>query len=372
MCVFGALIAVLAVLASATVVEKICGREAALEKVYGSWWFVTLWGVFGISSVFYLIRLAVYRRGAVFLLHAALGIILSGALVTFLTADRGYIHLRQGETLNTYLSEGDTTELPLPFDVKLVLFDIVYHPGTDQPADFISFLKVNGEMCKVSMNKIHSRQGYRFCQLSYDPDEMGSTLMVNHDPQGIAITYAGYALLAIAMLWLLWLRTGWRGILYTAIPTAGLWYYISRINPMTPVLRSPMLAAHVSIIMVSYGLLVFIAVTSGIALCFRRFSARFYSLNAKLLYPALFFLAAGIFIGAVWANISWGRYWGWDAKETWALITMLVYALPLHKGSIALFRNPAGFHGYCVFALLTVAMTFLGVTYFLGGMHSYV
>ncbi|KAA6325547.1 Cytochrome c biogenesis protein CcsA, partial [termite gut metagenome] len=139
-----------------------------------------------------------------------------------------------------------------------------------------------------------------------------------------------------------------------------------------PVLRSPMLAAHVSVIMVSYGLLIFVAVTAAIALCSHRLRERFYRLNSKLLYPALFLLAAGIFIGAVWANISWGRYWGWDAKETWALITMLVYALPLHKGSLALFRNPVGFHRYCLIACLTVTMTFLGVTYLLGGMHSYV
>ncbi|KAA6328271.1 Cytochrome c biogenesis protein CcsA [termite gut metagenome] len=372
-CAFGALIAALVVLASATAVEKIFGREAALEYVYGSWWFVVLWGILGITAVAYMLRQALYRRQAACLLHGAFVIILVGAFVTFLTADRGYIHLRQGETLATYISEDDdVSELPLPFDVKLVLFDIAYHPGTDEPADFISFLKVDGEMCQVSMNKIHSLHGYRFYQMSYDPDEMGTTLMINHDPWGIGITYTGYALLALAMLGLLWQRIGWRGLLYTALPTTALWYYVSQMNPMTPILRSPMLAAHVSVIMISYGLLVFIAVTATIALCSWRLRERFYRLNSKLLYPALFLLAAGIFIGAVWANISWGRYWGWDAKETWALITMLVYALPLHKGSLALFRNPVGFHRYCLIACLTVAMTFLGVTYLLGGMHSYV
>ncbi|KAA6333272.1 Cytochrome c biogenesis protein CcsA [termite gut metagenome] len=369
---FGALIAILVVLASATVLEKYFGKEVASEYVYGSWWFVELWGILVIAAIAYIICRALYRQKAAFLLHCSLCIILLGAFVTFLTADRGYIHLRQGETSSTYVSEKDTSKLALPFDIKLVLFDIAYHPGTDDPADFISFLKVDGEMYKVSMNKIHSRHGYRFYQASYDQDEMGTTLMINHDPLGIDITYAGYVLLALAMFWLLWLRIGWRGILYTALPTAVLWYYISQLKPMTPVLRSPMLAAHVSVIMVSYGLLIFIAVTAAIALCSGRLRERFYRLNSKLLYPALFLLAAGIFIGAVWANISWGRYWGWDAKETWALITMLVYALPLHKGSLALFRNPVGFHRYCLISSLTIAMTFLGVTYFLGGMHSYV
>ena len=91
-----------------------------------------------------------------------------------------------------------------------------------------------------------------------------------------------------------------------------------------------------------------------------------------MLYPALFFLAAGIFIGAVWANISWGRCWGWDAKETWALITMLVYAVPMHKKSFPVFRKPSKFHLFCVIAFLTVLMTFLGVSFLLGGIHSYI
>ncbi|MDR0694916.1 MAG: cytochrome c biogenesis protein CcsA, partial [Prevotellaceae bacterium] len=67
-----------------------------------------------------------------------------------------------------------------------------------------------------------------------------------------------------------------------------------------------------------------------------------------------------------------GRYWGWDAKETWALITLLVYAIPLHRQSLALFREPVKFHKYCVVAFAAVAMTFFGVTYLLGGIHSYV
>ena len=141
---------------------------------------------------------------------------------------------------------------------------------------------------------------------------------------------------------------------------------------MTPVLRSPMLAAHVSVIMISYGLLIFMTITSMIGLCSEKQSKRFYRWNTTLLYPALFLLATGIFIGAVWANISWGRYWGWDAKETWALITLLIYAIPFHRASLPVFRTPGKFHWFCVAALLTVAMTFFGVTYFLGGMHSYV
>ncbi|MDR0658271.1 MAG: cytochrome c biogenesis protein CcsA [Mediterranea sp.] len=371
-CVCGVLTVILVLLALATLFEKWYGSEWALKNIYESWWMVTLWCILAIASFTYILHKRLYRQPATFLLHCAFVVILAGAFVTFLTAGRGYIHLRQGETLTGYISDKDATEQALPFRIKLVLFDIEYHSGTYEPADYISFLKLDDRICRVSMNRIQSYHNYRLYQMSYDPDEMGSTLGVTHDPWGIGITYAGYMLLAFSMLWIIWIKTGWRGIVCTAIPVAGLWYYISQLNPMTPVLRSPMLAAHVSVIMISYGLLIFMTITSMIGLCSEKQSKRFYRWNTTLLYPALFLLATGIFIGAVWANISWGRYWGWDAKETWALITLLIYAIPFHRASLPVFRTPKKFHWFCVAALLTVAMTFFGVTYFLGGMHSYV
>ncbi len=367
--IFFALIGILVV---ATVFEKINGSEQVHEFIYGSWWFVALWAIFGIVSLTYIFQQKLYLRVPAFLLHISFGLILTGALVTFLTAERGYIHLRQGETRHAYSAEKEGSEQALPFELKLILFDIEYHAGSGEPADFISFLKVDDEMCRVSMNKIYRHRGYRFYQMDYDPDEMGTVLLVSHDPWGIGVTYAGYALLALSMCWLLWRRIGWKGLLCTVIPTAGVWLYISQLNPMTPVLRTPLLAAHVSVIMVAYALFVFMMITGIVGLCASKQSMRLYRWNSKLLYPALFLLAAGIFIGAVWANISWGRYWGWDAKETWALITMLVYALPFHRKSIAFFRSPKKFHLYCVLASLAVGMTFFGVTYLLGGIHSYV
>ncbi|MDR2361859.1 MAG: cytochrome c biogenesis protein CcsA [Prevotellaceae bacterium] len=370
--VFSMLAVILLTLAAATAVEKIAGREVALASIYSAWWFVALWGTLAAVACSYIIGMALYRNKPAFLLHAALAVILCGALVTFATAKRGYIHLRQGETVRAYTPDKDATTRSLPFNVKLVLFDIEYHPDTDAPADFISFLKIDDEIVRVSMNKIYTRHGYRLYQMDYDPDEMGSTLLVNHDPWGIGLTYAGYGMLAAAMLWLLWRRIGWRGMLWTVLPVAGLWIYISQLNPMTPVLRSPMLAAHVSVIMASYALFLFITVTAIAGLCSRKRRLQFYRWNMRLLYPAVFLLAAGIFIGAVWANISWGRYWGWDAKETWALITLLVYAVPFHRQSLAYFRSPCRFHLYCAIAFAAVAITFFGVSFLLGGIHSYI
>ena len=94
-------------------------------------------------------------------------------------------------------------------------------------------------------------------------------------------------------------------------------------------------------------------------------------LSRVFLHPALVTLAIGIFVGAIWANVSWGTYWSWDPKETWALITFMVYAVPVHHRSLHAFKRPAVYQTYMLLAFLTVLMTYFGVNYVLGGMHSY-
>lgn len=156
--------------------------------------------------------------------------------------------------------------------------------------------------------------------------------------------------------------------------------YLGQMNPqithLMPVLSSPLLSAHVSIIMMSYALLAFMMLNGLYALALsavnRQADIETLTLLSRLmLYPAVFFLSAGIFLGAVWANVSWGRYWSWDPKEVWALITLMVYAVAFHQQSIPLLRRPRVFHAYLVLAFLAVLMTYFGVNYFLGGMHSY-
>lgn len=148
-----------------------------------------------------------------------------------------------------------------------------------------------------------------------------------------------------------------------------------QITPLMPVLTSPLLSVHVVLVMVAYTLLAFVMFNglAGLVLYrhHRRSSEQLQTVGRILLYPAVFALAAGIFVGAVWANISWGRYWGWDPKEVWALITWLVYALALHTDSLPRFRRPLFFHAFCVAAFFCVLITYFGVNFLLGGMHSY-
>lgn len=142
-----------------------------------------------------------------------------------------------------------------------------------------------------------------------------------------------------------------------------------QITSLMPVLHSPWLTTHVSLIMVSYSLFAFMAVIAAVDLVKR--DARLDALNRLMLYPAEIFLAIGIFLGAIWANQSWGTYWSWDPKEVWALISMLIYCVPLHVGSLPIMRKAKVHDIYLIMAFLSILMTYFGVNYLLGGMHSY-
>lgn len=171
---------------------------------------------------------------------------------------------------------------------------------------------------------------------------------------------------------------------------SGVLLFVSNLNwmdpeitPLVPVLKSPWLMIHVATITGSYGFfgigfllglisLVLMACktprnSERLTMQIREFTI----INEMLLIVGLVLLTAGTFIGAVWANESWGRYWGWDPKETWALITMIVYAFILHARFIPKLRGEYAFNLMTVIGLGSVLMTFFGVNYYLSGMHSY-
>lgn len=156
-----------------------------------------------------------------------------------------------------------------------------------------------------------------------------------------------------------------------------------KITPLVPVLSSPLLGLHVAVIMIAYALLGFMFINGLAAVIVRVFNKkaseeieRMAEISRGMLYPAVMCLTFGIIIGAMWANISWGTYWGWDPKETWSLITLMVYAIPFirtQRAALARTRHATSiqFHVFCIFAFLSVLMTYFGVNYILGGMHSY-
>ena len=159
---------------------------------------------------------------------------------------------------------------------------------------------------------------------------------------------------------------------------SGFFLLVSHINQMDPaigqmmpVLNSPLLSMHVSIIMMSYALLSLTFICGIMGICLRSHGEELQALSRIFLYPALTAMGFGIFIGAIWANVSWGTYWSWDSKETWALITFMIYAVVVHTQSLPIFRKPLAYHIYITLAFLSIVMTYFGVNYFLTGMHSY-
>jgi cytochrome c-type biogenesis protein CcsB len=171
---------------------------------------------------------------------------------------------------------------------------------------------------------------------------------------------------------------------------AGLILFVAHLNWMdpqvtnlVPVLQSYWLSIHVSMITASYGFLGLGALLGFIALILfvikskqneKQISLSIKELNAineMSLMIGLALLTVGNFLGGVWANESWGRYWGWDPKETWALVTILVYAVVVHLRFIKALYSPYLYSVISLLAFTSVLMTYFGVNYYLAGMHSY-
>ena len=143
------------------------------------------------------------------------------------------------------------------------------------------------------------------------------------------------------------------------------------VTHLMPVLNSPLLSLHVTVIMIAYALFLFVMLSSVAALILPSQRVRIERTNLLMLYPAVALLSIGIVIGALWANVSWGNYWSWDPKEVWALITLLIYAAPLHGKLWKTFDKPLFFHIYSILAFLSVVITYFGVNLILGGVHAY-
>lgn len=155
------------------------------------------------------------------------------------------------------------------------------------------------------------------------------------------------------------------------------------ITPLVPVLKSYWLTIHVSIITASYGFLglsSFLGIMVMILIVLRHaqnqqkvtgFIDQLTTINELSATVGLYFLTIGTFLGGIWANESWGRYWGWDPKETWALITVVIYAFVVHMRLIPSLKGVFNYNMASVISFASVLMTYFGVNYYLSGLHSY-
>ena len=173
------------------------------------------------------------------------------------------------------------------------------------------------------------------------------------------------------------LATLWGGV---TLFVSGLNWMDPQISPLVPVLQSPWLMIHVAVIVAAYGFFGISFLLGGVNLLIIRMSQKsqlssylkeLTIINEISMLCGLALMTLGTFSGAIWANESWGRYWGWDPKETWALITIVAYTIALHSRLIKKYDNPVVLNLLAILSFFCVLMTFFGVNYFLSGMHSY-
>ena len=179
-------------------------------------------------------------------------------------------------------------------------------------------------------------------------------------------------------------------VLGTGAFLSGLVLFVAHLNWMNPeithlapVLKSHWLLIHVAVITASYGFIGLSAFLGILVLVLYaqmnernrnttgHFIEQLTMISEMSVILGLYMLTTGTFLGGVWANESWGRYWGWDPKETWALITILIYAFVAHIRLIPPLRGRYNYHLATVIGFSSVLMTYFGVNYFLSGMHSY-
>lgn len=155
------------------------------------------------------------------------------------------------------------------------------------------------------------------------------------------------------------------------------------ITPLVPVLKSYWLLIHVAIITASYGFMAIAALMAFLNLNLMAFQKESNFEKSKTviielttiiemaIIIGLYLLTIGTFLGGIWANESWGRYWAWDPKETWALVSILIYAFVVHVRLIPAFKSMYLFNLLALLAFSTILMTYFGVNYYLSGLHSY-
>ena len=152
---------------------------------------------------------------------------------------------------------------------------------------------------------------------------------------------------------------------------------------LQPVLNSYWLMIHVAVIVASYGPFTLGMILGVVCLLLMIFTnsknkkkidlniKELTIINEMALTVGLVMLTIGNFLGGMWANESWGRYWGWDPKETWALISIMVYAFVIHMRLVPGLRGKFAFNLSAIIAYGSILMTYFGVNFYLSGLHSY-
>lgn len=300
------------------------------------------------------------------ILYIGIFFILIGGIVTSFFAEEGFVEIKKGQTVEGIYVEDDVYK-KLDFSIYLSDFNVEYYPEKKIIRGYKTVLAVNGKEGVIQVNKPLSHSGYKIYQYGYDeamPDQ--TLLQVVKDP-GYPIVCLGYGLLLLGII-----------VSYPSLFKVGkvhllavifLWlifaslFFIRVRFPMVPALRSRWLVSHVSSVFIAYANFAFAFVLSIIGL-FKKKKEALLSLTHNSICLGFVFLTIGIIIGSVWAKSAWGHWWGWDPKETWALVTWIIYGIYFIRRGLPPFL-------FGIFGFLAVLFNYLGVTYLMKGLHSY-
>lgn len=410
-------ILVLVIMAAATIVEKSQGTDYVHTHYYGAWWFALLWAVLAVLGVFYILQRKV-RTASTLALHLsfhpcgrtdhthicasrhdtpARGTAhrhLCGKRWQTRHDHREYSDVRAGNTdrVNIFfdkmkkyqqVSGGNSLPSSVQYRAERILNGFPFATILFMVNLTLGFIALLYTIYRITRQRslkafdiaLPALLGISFLALTFGLAMrwiVSSNVPMSNGYESMLTVAWFVMLISLVMQWRI------RLVMVFGFLLSGFFLLVSHINQMDPaigqmmpVLNSPLLSIHVSIIMMSYALLSLTFLCGVMGIFLRSHGEELQALSRVFLYPALATMGFGIFIGAIWANVSWGNYWSWDSKETWALITFMIYAVVAHTQSLPLFRKPLAYHVYMTLAFLSIVMTYFGVNYFLTGMHSY-
>lgn len=315
------------------------------------------------------------RRHLLFALHLSLALITAGVACSALFSQAGEVELQahQPAASRFLLSSGRVGHFP---------FSVALDSATGVAPHYAYRLRFTQQAqpacCKeVAINRPAWHGGYQFSLRAAGTSR--AVFEVRADTLGLVLTGAGVAVLVLSVLALWAWRLAWRSrrrallplLCAAAFALVYTWHRGSLALP--PVLQTPWLAVHVSLCAAAYALFFALWVIALRAVCHRNAAVYACALRRvdALLPWGVGLLSLGIAVGGVWAQCAWGRFWGWDAKETCALATLLVYALPLHARYIRPLRSARVRLAYLACAFVAVLITYFGANYLFPGLHSY-
>lgn len=313
-------------------------------------------------------------------------IIFAGVITAFF-GEEGFVEIKKGESADKIYIEDDLTK-DLGFSIKLEDINIEYYPEKRVINPALSTAKnspearkggvkgyktkvvINGRKGLIEVNKPFSYKGYSIYQYGYDESMPDQTLLQVVKDYGFFLACIGYGLLLLGII--VSYPSAFKVSRIHLFGIALLWlvfaslFFIRIRFPMVPALRSRWLVSHVSSVFIAYANFTFAFILSIIGF-FRKKKDALLSLTHNSICLGFVFLTIGIIIGSIWARYAWGHWWGWDPKETWALITWVIYGIYfMKKEKWRLSPILFGIAGF-----LVLLFNYLGVTYLMKGLHSY-